>query len=113
MTTTITLTTIEILKIRKAGWSDGWQAADNWRDQHIDDERPARMPDYTRGEYEVENFIDVTEEDCVSEYDEFSRDLWQAYVEAVETILDDAANSAWNEFRDQHCDEDNCLVRDE
>lgn len=102
MTTTknITLTTIEVLKFRKAGWDAGWQDAKNWHDYHVDSEGPVRMPDYTRGEFEVENFLDVSADDVTSDDDEFSQELWQAYLAEVERIIDDAATAAWNEWRD-------------
>lgn len=110
MTKTITLTTLEVLKIRKAGWAVGWQDAEIWQEQHIDDEKPARMPDYRRGEFDVANFVEIP--DCDDD-DTESCELIDAYTDAVESILDDAAVAAWNAWRDQHCDDDNCLIRDE
>jgi hypothetical protein len=107
--TKVVLTTLEVLKLRKAGWAAGWQEAEIWQEQHIDSDRPARMPDYTRGEFEIGNFVDVP--DC--DDDAESCEMIGAYTEAVEQILDDAATAAWNEWRDQHCDEDNCLIRDD
>lgn len=113
MTTTIKLTALEVLKFRKAGWTIGWNDAENWHEQHYYHNNPARMPDYTRGEFDVENFIDVRASDVTSSDDEESQELWQAYCDAVESILDDAAVAAWDEWREQHCDDDNCLIRDE
>lgn len=110
MTTTITLSTLEILKLRKAGWTAGWNDAEIWHDQNIDSDKPSRMPDYTRGEFDVGNFIDIP---TCDDDDTESCELIDAYTEAVETILDDAAVAAWNEWRHQHCDEDNCLISGE
>jgi hypothetical protein len=112
-TTSIVLTTIEVLKLRKAGWDAGWRDAEIWQEQHIDAEVPARMPDYTRGELEVSNFIDTRAKDVTSDDDQASQEIWQAYLDHVESILDDAAVAAWNEWRDQHCDEDGRLIVDE